>query len=727
MKFIFLFLLQYAYADLHPLTLSVDSPPKMTRWPFETQTKPPSGQLILAKKSFMEGKWLACQKAAQLIPQKTPAVAPWSLDLELQCAIKRLTLQKAGAKSLVRLFNKLNKNQEWLLRGPYSKTLRKRYVEAALALSSYNIQKNPKSSMKWVETFMDSKEWGTKSQKAEAYQIAGTLSLSLKNLEPAERFLRKSLNYKSSLDVRRLLNTVLRAKSKGQKNTKEEGTKNERVRAPEEELRNKARMALRKKKYLTAVKLSVEILNDFSGSQVADWAAKTVLETYMSLKEKESSMKRTIRQMKKAPGDWQKDWMWQLFRKSYYDDASDLGEAAVNKLKGVGQKTELVYNLARSYIFSGKISKGKKWLQVVAKEHGGSQEQLAALLRLGLIEYREGRYNKSITFLEKLLTHSSEKYDLKGRYWLWRALEKSGNKERAQSVGKALYERYPLTYYGLRAKLELEGSMSLPESDIQVNPQKFWLTTSQKQSWERLLILLASGWFEEAQLELKALPIPLDPEAKILMARVWAAALGYLKAIRLANQAWDEKRYLMRKNFYPLGFPVEFFEMIKKESRKYKLDPHLVISTMKQESAFQMRAVSRSGALGLMQMIPLTAKEVAQDLGFKNLSLPDDLFNPQVNIKFCTYYLSKVLRQFKGHVPLALAAYNAGPRRLKRWLNARKLNPEKNSVPINEVWIDELPWGETQFYIKAILRNYFIYKLLDVGQVKKSSPLWEQL
>lgn len=725
MKFIFLFLIHYAYADLHPLTLSVDSPPKVTRWPFETQAKLPSGQLVLAKKSFMERKWLACQKAAQLIPQKAPAVAPWSLDLELRCAIKRLTLQKAGVKSLIHLFNKLNKNQKWLLRGPYSKTLRKRYVETVLALSFYNLQKNPKASMKWIEKFMDSKEWGTKSQKAEAYQIAGSLALSLQNLEPAERFLRKSLNYESRSDVRRLLNKVMRAKTEEQKGVKEEKVKRERF--PEEKLKDKVRIALRQKKYITAVKRSVEILNDFPGSQVADWAAETILKIYMDLKEKEDSMKRTVRLMRKAPGDWLKDWSWQLFRKSYYGDASELGEAAVSKLKGVGQKTELIYNLARSYIFSGKISKGKKWLQVVAKEHGGSQEQLAALLRLGLIEYREGRYNRSITFLEKLLAHSSENYDLKGRYWLWRALEKSGNKERAQNVGKALYERYPLTYYGLRAKLELKGSMSLPESDIQIDSQKLWLTTSQKEGWERLLILLASGWFEEAQLELKALPTPLHPETKILMARVWAAALGYLKAIRLANQAWDEKRYLMRKNFYPLGFPTEFFEMVKKESKKYKLDPHLVISTMKQESAFQMGAVSRSGALGLMQMIPLTAKEVAQDLGFKNLSLPDDLFDPQVNIKFCTYYLSKVLRQFKGHVPLALAAYNAGPRRLKRWLNARKLNPEKNSVPINEVWIDELPWGETQFYIKAILRNYFIYKLLDVGQVKKNSPLWEQL
>ncbi len=726
--FVFLFSLPSAYADLRALVLSVNSPPKVTRWPFERNVKPPSTQLVLAKKSFMDGKWLTCQRAARWIPRKTPIIAPWALDLEFQCAIKRLNLQKAGEKSLIRLFSKLNKNKEWLIHGPYSKALRKRYIEATLALSNYNLQKDPKGSMKWAEKFIDSENWGTLSQRAEAYKIVGSILLSLQKLEAAEQFLRKSLDYESRLDVRRLLKTVVTANGGKEKKT-ERKKKEDRMKIPEEELKNQVRIALKQKKYIMAVKTCIEILNDFSGSQTADWAEKTILEVYMSLRTKEKFnvvRKEIVHLMKKAPGDSLKGWLWSLFRKSYYSDASKLGQSAVHKLENVREKTELIYNLARSYIFSGEIQKGTKWLQRIVKEHGGSQEQLAALLRLGLIEYRKGRHNKSIAFLEKLLAYSSENYDLQGRYWLWRALEKSGNKERARAVGKALYERYPLTYYGLRAKLELEGSMSLPESDIKVNPQKIWLTTSQRQSWRRLLILLESGWFEEARLELKALPILQNPDAKILMARMWAAALGYFKAIRLVNQAWDKKRYLMRKDFYQLGFPTEFLEIIQKESKKYELDPHLIISVIKQESAFELEAVSRSGALGLMQMIPPTAREVAQDLSFTKLSLPDDLFDPHVNIQFGTYYLSKVLKQFKGHIPLALAAYNAGPTRLKRWLKARDLNPEKNSTPVNEIWIDELPWGETQFYIKAILRNYFIYKLLDVGQIKKNSPLWEQ-
>jgi soluble lytic murein transglycosylase len=126
-----------------------------------------------------------------------------------------------------------------------------------------------------------------------------------------------------------------------------------------------------------------------------------------------------------------------------------------------------------------------------------------------------------------------------------------------------------------------------------------------------------------------------------------------------------------------------------------------------------------------MQMIPPTAEEVAADIGWKNLKLPDDLYDPATNLKFCSYYLAKVLGQFGGHLPLALASYNAGPKRIGDWYQARGLQMTLTSEPKQEIWIDELPWNEPRYYVKAILRNIILYRVLDKGRVQISDPIWK--
>jgi soluble lytic murein transglycosylase len=87
-----------------------------------------------------------------------------------------------------------------------------------------------------------------------------------------------------------------------------------------------------------------------------------------------------------------------------------------------------------------------------------------------------------------------------------------------------------------------------------------------------------------------------------------------------------------------------------------------------------------------------------------------------------------MIRGFGGSVPLGLAAYNAGPTRVRKWLSARKdlegTESAKSSTPEAEIWVDELPWEETSFYVKAILRNWIIYRLLDGSKVKLSEPIW---
>jgi soluble lytic murein transglycosylase len=224
------------------------------------------------------------------------------------------------------------------------------------------------------------------------------------------------------------------------------------------------------------------------------------------------------------------------------------------------------------------------------------------------------------------------------------------------------------------------------------------------------------------------LPAPVRAEDKAVRALAWSAAAGFVKASKLANEAWDEKPELRRSPFVEAAFPHEFVHLIQAQAENRKLDSALVKALIKQESGYHVKAVSSSNALGLMQMIPPTAKEIAGDLKLGQLQLPDALFEPARNIQMGTYYLSRMVSKYQGYVPLALAAYNAGPGRMDRWIRARPslkdLTSIRTSSADDELWIDEIPYWETSFYVKAILRNQLLYKLLASGRVEVPNPVW---
>ena len=154
---------------------------------------------------------------------------------------------------------------------------------------------------------------------------------------------------------------------------------------------------------------------------------------------------------------------------------------------------------------------------------------------------------------------------------------------------------------------------------------------------------------------------------------------------------------------------------------------------MRQESQFDREAFSPSQAVGLTQMLEGTAVEVAQDLNEKSFQFPDSLQQPQVSLKFGAYYFKKLLNSFQGYLPLALSAYNAGPGRTKNWLKARggeffKQVQEKSlSDEDMELLLEEIPWFETNDYVRAILKNIILYQLLQKGFVELERPIWTQV
>ena len=116
---------------------------------------------------------------------------------------------------------------------------------------------------------------------------------------------------------------------------------------------------------------------------------------------------------------------------------------------------------------------------------------------------------------------------------------------------------------------------------------------------------------------------------------------------------------------------------------------------MRRESLFDPKARSSVGALGLMQLMPGTARGVASSLGLKRPKRAD-ILHISTNINMGSYYLKSVMNRFEGNVALAAAAYNAGPSNVRRWL------PKKSTLPA-DLWVETVPYKETRNYVQAVL------------------------
>ncbi|MDX8407537.1 MAG: lytic transglycosylase domain-containing protein, partial [Mariprofundaceae bacterium] len=159
-------------------------------------------------------------------------------------------------------------------------------------------------------------------------------------------------------------------------------------------------------------------------------------------------------------------------------------------------------------------------------------------------------------------------------------------------------------------------------------------------------------------------------------------------------------------------FPKGFEDSVLKLADTTGLTTSLIWSVIRQESAFNQRAVSRTGARGLMQLMPRTAQHVAKKNDFS--VQPDDLFDAGTNIRLGSLYLSELNKRFDGNVALMTAAYNAGPTRVSHWL-------ERTPFEHRTAWIEAIPFNETRRYVQQVMAFMVVYDWLQARAPKAMS------
>ena len=302
----------------------------------------------------------------------------------------------------------------------------------------------------------------------------------------------------------------------------------------------------------------------------------------------------------------------------------------------------------------------------------------------------------------------------RGAYWRARAAAARGNAQLAQEW-YARAAQHPTTFYGQEAARELGRAIDTFAFSVPFDAEAraAFLDRELVQLVQRLHDLGANKRLRTFLLHLAGLAE--SAEERLLVAQLAHESDRPREAIRAI------KRLSQLDNQVGIaGYPLV---NIPGAATTPGPPDALVLAVIRQESGFDPTAISRADARGMMQLLPGTAKRVAQDLAlpYRTSRLTSD---PQYNIRLGRAYLAQMLERFGGSAPLALAAYNAGPHRVDRWL---ELFGDPRTVQIDMIdWMESIPFAETRNYVQRVTEARRVYEyLLENGQVARvgSVPL----
>lgn len=277
-----------------------------------------------------------------------------------------------------------------------------------------------------------------------------------------------------------------------------------------------------------------------------------------------------------------------------------------------------------------------------------------------------------------------ERDDPQWTYWRAHALAATGEREAAQTEFALLaLER---SYYGFLAADRLALPYNLKHVPTAVAKDTLAQVAAQP-GIVRAREFFDLGMMPEARREWGAAVARLN-RAQQEQAAVLALQMSwYDRAVVTANQAGLNDDLNLR-------FPTPYREQVEHYSRLSRLDPHITYAIVRKESAYRADAASPVGALGLMQVMPKTGRQVASRL---SVELPaGGLLDIDTNLKLGSAYLRAMLDRYNGNLALAAAAYNAGPHRVADWLN-------RNAGLPPTVWIEAISYYETREYVKSVL------------------------
>jgi soluble lytic murein transglycosylase len=375
---------------------------------------------------------------------------------------------------------------------------------------------------------------------------------------------------------------------------------------------------------------------------------------------------------------------------------------------------EALNNLGTFYILENEDELASAtFKELYAKFPAGRRAERAAW-KYGWWSYKTGDYAETIRVFESAAAaFPRSDYRPSFVYWSGRSHTKLRNASDGLTRMRLVHTDYGNSYYGRLAEGHLQSAGVLPKTGARPTPaaaQALSVAPPALANEATIRLLLAIGLYDEAIEELRYAQRTAGNSPVIDATIAWAYhRKGELRrGISLMRRAYPQfltagGQQLLPPEILQVIFPLTYWNSIRREATARGLDPYVMAALIAQESTFQRDARSPANAWGLMQVVPATGRRIARQLGMRNFRT-SQLTDPEVNIKIGMYYFSRLAQQFGGTY-YALASYNAGENRVVRWKS------ERPGIDEDE-FIDDIPFPETQNYVKRILGTAEDYRAL---------------
>lgn len=340
------------------------------------------------------------------------------------------------------------------------------------------------------------------------------------------------------------------------------------------------------------------------------------------------------------------------------------------------------------------------------------------------------QYKKANNYIKskKLLKNFDTIVSSKLQYWIADIVVNAESKSKSNKLFKRIINNNPLSFYSIIASKRIKENTSKNEN---LHKQMLFTNKFKYKNFEILPAIIQnslkrlslwgdihhSSFIEHEYSYLSALynknvmiqktfssSSEYDRFVNYTSSKIMHNSENYLGSFKFLYRGLNKNHVSMNQEVLDILYPKLFWKNLNKVVKN--IDPFVLLSLIRQESAFNTNAKSRVGARGLMQLMPATARTLQRRV--KN----SQLNNPQTNIKLGHKYLKYLLDKYDNNLVYALSAYNAGESRLKRW---KKDVFTKDSLIHN---IESIPFRETRKYVKLIIRNIYFYKLLENSDLK---------
>jgi soluble lytic murein transglycosylase len=387
----------------------------------------------------------------------------------------------------------------------------------------------------------------------------------------------------------------------------------------------------------------------------------------------------------------------------------------IEKFPDTSWAEEALSNLATQYVRQDDDEAADTVFRELVQRYPRSPFAERAVWKVGWRSFREGRFDETAQLFERAaVDFQRSDYRPAWLFWAGRARQERGDAELAEARYTLVATDYLNSYYGRLAVERLGGRV--PQPRVIADPTT--LVTASPANDQVVRALLEIERFDDALNELRYAQRQWGESAAVQATVAWILRQQGLAAsgreqfnllrgsINTMRRAYPQfmaagGEYLPRE-LLSIIFPVSYWDLIQKHAAANGLDPYFVAALVAQESTFVPDVRSSANAVGLMQLMPSTARTYARKLGLPYSARL--MTNPEANIRMGTAYLSDKIREF-GDLHLALASYNAGERAVRRWLT------ERPGLPTDQ-FIDDIPYPETQNYVKRILGTAQDYRRL---------------